>query len=113
MEAGPSQSADGKLQLTIRTKVHVKALRYREERGQHKNTITLVYGIFDRNGNLAGGEIDTIDLNLTPATLAGEDPVMQASKTFAIQPGRYSVRVLVQDAEERRLTALNASADVR
>jgi hypothetical protein len=112
VKAGPSQSSEGRLQLTIRTRVHVKALRYRKESGQHKNALTLVYGVFDRNGNLVAGETDTIELTLTPATLAGEDPVMQAQRTFAIQPGTYSVRVLVRDAEERHLTALNASADV-
>jgi hypothetical protein len=112
VEAVPTQSGEGKLQMTVRTRVHVKALRYREEDGQHKNALTLVYGVFDRNGALVAGETDTIQLNLTPAALAGEDPVMLARRTFQIKPGMYSVRVVVQEAEERHLTALNAIADV-
>ena len=111
--AEPSVSGEGKLQLTIRTRIHVKSLRYREEGGMHKNAVTLVYGIFDRNGTLVGGETETIELNLKPATWALQEPVMQARRTFPIQAGRYSVRVLAQDAEERRLTALNTSTEIR
>jgi len=87
VEAGPSQSSDRKLRLTVRTVVHVKALRCRKKGEQRKNGITLVSVIFDRNGHLVEGETDTIELNLKPATLAGEDPVMQARRTFPIKAG--------------------------
>jgi VWFA-related protein len=109
---GPARSEDGKTHLVVVTRVPLKSLHYRVEAGRHRNSLTVAIAIFDRNGNWAAGNTSTVDLNVLPATLAGEEPAMQAKKTFELKSGTYAVRIVVRDSEERHLTARNATAQI-
>jgi VWFA-related protein len=109
---GPARSEDGKTQLLVVARVPLKALRYRVEGGRHLNSLTVAIALFDHNGNWAGGDTSTIDLKVLPATLAGEEPMMQSKKAYPVKSGSYSVRIVVRDSEERHLTARNATVRI-
>lgn len=112
VEAAATQSEDGKPQLAVTTRVHLKTLRFREQEGRHEGSVLVVNAIFDRNGNCIKTEESKVDLKLLPATMAASDPVMQVRKTFPIAPGAYTIRVVVRESEDRHLTALNAGATI-
>ena len=99
--------------LTVVVHLDLKQLKYRKVDGRNNNVVTMVYGIFDRNGNYLQGIKKVIELRLKDDTLAnrlGQPATVRTS--FDITPGTYLVRLVVRDAEGQLMSAANAAVEI-
>jgi VWFA-related protein len=97
-------------QLAVISKIDVKNLRFTKDADRSKNTLTLVAGLFDRNGNFVSGIQRTVDMNLRAQTLTTLDTSGLTLRTnFNVTPGAYTIRVVVRDAEGQQMAARNGA----
>jgi hypothetical protein len=79
--------------------VDVKQLHFRKADGRNNNNLTIVSGIFDRNGNLVVGNEKILQMHLRDETLARMGPGLSVKSNFDVKPGSYLVRLVVRDAD--------------
>jgi hypothetical protein len=100
--------------LSILARVDVKHLRYRKADGRNVNTLTVLGGVFDRNGNYVTASQKTIEISLTDERLE----TMSASgvtvkSTLEVAPGSYIVRLVVRDSEGRLMSTRNSVVEIQ
>jgi VWFA-related protein len=100
-------------QLAVRVRLDLKLFRYRKADGRNNNTVTLVTGIFDRDGNYLQGIKKVLELHLKDETLAnrlGQPATIRTN--FDVRPGTYLVRQVVRDSEGQLMSATNAAVQI-
>jgi hypothetical protein len=99
--------------LSILTHIDIKNLRFQKAEGRNNDNLTIVSGLFDRNGNMVTAIVKTVELHLKEETLA-----LRLSKgiglksDFDVQPGKYVVRVVVRDSEGQMMSAKNGIVEI-
>jgi VWFA-related protein len=107
------KSSDAAAKLSIVARIDVRQLHFRKADGRNADVLTVVTGVFDRNGNYINATEKTLDLHLKDSTLAGQINSGITVKTpFDVTPGSYFVRIVVRDAEGQRMSALNAAVEI-
>ncbi|HXF14081.1 MAG TPA: VWA domain-containing protein [Terriglobales bacterium] len=91
--------SDAEAKLTVLAHVDVKQLHFRKADGRNNSNLTIVAGIFDRNGNLVVGNEKVLQMRLKDETLAKMDPGLSVKSNFDVKPGSYLVRLVVRDTE--------------
>ena len=75
--------------------------------------LTIVAGLFDRNGNFISGEQKTLEMRLKDTTLEKLDQTGVTLKTsFDVKPGGYMVRLVVRDSKAAQLSARNGVVEI-
>ena len=99
--------------LTVVVRLNLKQFKYRKVDDRNCNVVTMVYGIFDRNGHYLQGIKKVIDLRLKEDTLANRLGQPATVRTiFDLTPGTYLVRLVVRDAEGQLMSAANAAVEI-
>jgi len=98
--------------VTVVVRVDLKGLKYRLEEERQRNTLTVACVIFDRNGNFVTGIQKTLEMRLKEETVARPTAGITIRNTFDVAPGGYLVRLVVRDAEEQHMAALNGAVDI-
>ena len=107
------ESGDAKYDVTVTAQVDAKALRFDKTGERNNDTITVVAGIFDPNGNYIAGIEKVLDMHLRDRTLeAFENGGINVKEDFTLAPGRYLVRVVVRDSGGSNVTAKNAGVEI-
>lgn len=107
------KSSDVKARLSVIARVDIKTLRFRKAEERNNDTLTIVSGVFDRNGNWVAGIEKIIDMRLRDATLASlVSSGITAKSNFDLAPGSYLVRVVVRDAEGQLMAARNGAVEI-
>jgi VWFA-related protein len=108
------KSSDATAELTVEAHLHLNGLKFRTAGDRNEDTLTVVTGLFDRNGRYVKGIQRVIDLRLREQTLEKVlGSGMAVKETFDIAPGRYVVRVVVRDSEGQTMAARNGTVDIR
>lgn len=100
--------------LTVLTRLDLASVHFRKEGDQNVNTLTFAAGVYSSDGRWITGEQKRFDLKLPDAQLAS----MRANGVgihddFQLKPGKYLIRVVVQDSGEQHFGALNREVDVQ
>ena len=105
-------SADAaKVSLVI--KVDVKRLKFRKEGDRNCDELTVVAGLFDRNGVYATGIQKKLEMRLKDETVEKRlDGGLTLRSSFDVKPGTYSVRLVVRDLEGQMMSAQNAAVEI-
>ena len=105
-------SADAaKVSLVI--KVDVKRLKFRKEADRNCDELTVVAGLFDRNGVYATGNQKKIEMRLKDETVEKRlDGGLTIRSSFDVKPGTYSVRLVVRDMEGQLMSAQNGAVEI-
>jgi VWFA-related protein len=99
--------------LAVVARVDVRQLHFQKVAGRNDNTVAIVYGVFDHNGNLISGIEKTVDLKLKDETLALRVASGIAVKaSFDLIPGKYVIRLVVRDSEGQMMAARNGVVDI-
>jgi VWFA-related protein len=107
------ESGDQKFDLTVTARLDAKALRFDKSGDRNDDTVTVVAGLFDPNGNYVGGIEKVVDLHLRDRTLeAFQNAGINVKEDFNVAPGRYLVRVVVQDSGGKTITARNTGVEI-
>jgi VWFA-related protein len=99
--------------LTVIVRLDLSSVPFRKEGDRNLNRLTFAAGIYDEKGKWVNGEQKQVELEVP-------DPQLQNMRangvgvkhTFILEPGKYSLREVVQDSEDRHLAALNRSIEI-
>jgi VWFA-related protein len=107
------KSSESKAKLSILARVDVKQLRFRKADGRNDDTLTIVGGVFDRNGNYVTGTQKVVDMKLKDQTLEGLPASgVTIKSTLDVAPGSYVVRLVVRDSEGQLMSAQNSVVEI-
>jgi VWFA-related protein len=107
------KSSDVAAKLSILARIDVRQLRFRKADGRNVDTLTVVAGVFDRNGNYISAIEKTVDMHLKDESLASKlGAGITVRSAFDVTPGSYFVRIVVRDAEGQKMAALNGAVEI-
>jgi hypothetical protein len=105
-------SADA-AKLAVLIKLDVRKLKFRKEDDRNKNEVTLVCGVFDRNGVYVTGIQKLIEMRLKDETLEKRlDNGITIRNNIDVKPGRYAIRIVVREAEGQLMSARNGTVEI-
>ena len=106
-----STEQDARIALLVR--LDVRHLRFRKEDGRNRDNLTVVSGLFDRNGNYVVGNQKRIEMRLRDETLENRLGSGIALRTsFDVKPGSYMIRLVVRDDEGQFMAAENGAVEI-
>jgi len=107
------KSSDVAAKIAVLARVNVKNLRFRKADGRNNDNVTVLSGVFDRNGNYITGMQKIVELRLLDPTL---EKVMNSGITvrsnFDVAPGSYVIRLVVRDSEGQSMAARNGVVEI-
>jgi VWFA-related protein len=107
------RSSDVAARIAVLARVNVKNLRFRKADGRNNDNLTILSGVFDRNGNYLKGTQKVVEMRLQDATL---EKVLNSGITvrtnFDVAPGSYVVRLVVRDSEGETMAARNGVVEI-
>jgi VWFA-related protein len=107
------KSGEKIVKLTAVIHLDIRPLRFRKADDRNLDTLTVVTGLFDRNLNYVQAITKTIEFRLKDDTLQNRlGPGLNIRTTFDVQPGVYSVRLVLRDSEGHMMTALNGAVQI-
>ncbi len=105
-------SADA-ARVSLVVKVDAKRLKFRKEEDRNCNELTVVAGLFDRNGVYVTGNQKKIEMRLKDETVEKRlDGGLTIRSSFDVKPGTYSVRLVVRDFEGQLMSAQNGAVEI-
>ncbi|HEY7392770.1 MAG TPA: VWA domain-containing protein [Bryobacteraceae bacterium] len=107
------KSSDVQAKLSVLARVDIRNLRYRKVGDRNNDKLTIVSGVFDRNGNFISGLEKIVELRLRDETLAKLPASgINIRSTFDLTPGSYVLRLVVRDAEGETMAARNGAVQI-
>jgi VWFA-related protein len=107
------KSSEVQAKLSVLARVDIRNLRYRKVSDRNNDKLTIVSGIFDRNGNFISGLEKIVELRLRDETLAKLPASgINIRSTFDLTPGSYVLRLVVRDAEGQTMAARNGAVQI-
>ncbi len=107
------KSSDVAAKIAVLARVNLKSLRFRKADGRNNDNLTVLAGVFDRNGNYISGVEKTVVMRLQDATL---EKVLSSGITvktnFDVAPGSYVIRLVVRDSEGQTMAARNGVVEI-
>jgi len=105
---------DEKTEVTVTAHLDGGALQFRKAADRNNDTVTVIAGLFDANGNYISGIQRVVELKLRDQTLAAlQRSGITIKETFNVAPGRYVIRMVVQDGEGKTMGARNTGVDIQ
>jgi uncharacterized protein (DUF2141 family) len=100
--------------VTIVVQVGLKGFRFSKSDGVNKNQLTLVVGLFDKNGNYVSGTQSNVDMHYKDETLEARLNAGLAVKTNFedVKPGSYLVRLVARESEGQTMSTVNGEVEV-
>jgi hypothetical protein len=108
-------SRTGQDAATVAVLAHLdlKHIRFKKADGRNVDKVTVVSGLFDRNGNYVTGLTKTIEFHLKDETLQSRlDKGITVRTSLGTKPGTYMVRLVVRDDEGQLMSAANGAVDI-
>jgi len=107
------KSSDQSARVSVLAHLNLKLFKFQKVEGRNGNEVTLVYGLFDRDGNYTQGIKKVVTLRLKDETLERLAQGVTVRTSFDVKPGTYLIRLVVRDAEERKLSATNGAVQIQ
>jgi VWFA-related protein len=99
--------------LTVNARVDATKLPFRKADGRNNDNLTLVVGLFDQNGNSVSAYQKIIEMRLKDETLgAWMRSGIENATDFSVKPGKYLVRLVVQDSEGHSMAAQSTGVEI-
>ncbi len=104
---------NGDATLSAVVKVDVKKLDFRKEGGRNFDSLTVVTGLFDNDGNYMTGLQKVVDLKLLDETLENRvGSGIAVRNDFTVHPGRYVVRMVVRDSQGQVMSEQSSLVEI-
>jgi hypothetical protein len=107
------KSSDVAAKIAVLARFNLKNLRFRKADGRNNDNLTILSGVFDRNGNYITGTQKVVEMRLQDATL---EKLLNAGLTvrtnFDVAPGNYVIRLVVRDSEGQTMAARNGVVEI-
>lgn len=107
------KSSANSAKLSVISHVDVKSLHFQKDEDRSKDTLVIVAGLFDRNGNFISGTQRTVEMNLRDQTRNTlETNGINIPANFDVSPGAYTIRVVVRDSQGQTMAAKNGVVQI-
>jgi hypothetical protein len=107
------KSSEVQAKLSVLARVDIRNLPYRKVSDRNNEKLTIVSGVFDRNGNFISGLEKIVELRLRDETLAKLPASgINIRSTFDLTPGSYVLRLVVRDTEGQTMAARNGAVQI-
>ena len=107
------KSGENAARVSLVVKVGIKHLKFRKEADRNCNEMTVLAGLFDRNGVFISGSQKKIDMRLTDETMEKRlEGGLTVRSSFDVKPGTYSIRLVVRDFEGQTMSARNGAVEI-
>lgn len=107
------KSSEKEAKLSVLVHIDLRVLKFRKAEDRNLDNLTVVAGIFDRNGNYVKGITKVIDFKLKDDTLQNRlGPGINVRTTFDVEPGTYMVRLVLRDSEGHMMSAANGAVNI-
>jgi VWFA-related protein len=107
------KASEDSAKVTVLVRLDVRHIHFRKVDGRNRNDLTIVAGLFDRNGNYVTAIEKKLEMRLRDETLekkGGSGITIRTS--FDVKPGSYLVRLVVRDAEGQLMSAENGAVEI-
>lgn len=106
------KASDLDAKLAVLCHVDVTRMHFQHAAGRNANNLTIVSGLFDRNGKFITGNQKILEMHLKDDTLANKlHSGITIRSSFDVKPGSYLVRLVVRDADGQ-LSAANGAIEI-
>jgi hypothetical protein len=106
------KTGDNDAKLAVMAHMDVKRMRFRKVEGRNGNELTVVSGLFDRNGQFISANEKIVTMRLRDETLEqGLQSGITMKTNFDVKPGSYLVRLVVRDTEGE-ISAENGAIEI-
>ncbi len=107
------KSGEQTARVTLLIKIDVKRLKFRKEEDRNRDDLTVVAGLFDRNGVYVIGQQKKLEMRLKDETLEKRlEGGITVRTSLDVKPGAYSVRLVLRDSEGQLMSAQNGAVDI-
>jgi VWFA-related protein len=107
------KASEDSARLSVVVRVDVKRIRFRKADGRNRNDLTIVSGLFDRNGNYVAAVTKVLEMRLKDETLEHKlQSGITLRTSFEVKPGSYLVRLVVRDAEGQVMSTSNGAVEI-
>jgi VWFA-related protein len=104
-------AAEAKLRIIAH--LDIRQLHLRKADDRNRNDVTLVYALFDGNGNYIKGVQKVVELRLKDENLEHRRSLgLTMNSDFDVKRGAYMIRVVARDAEGRQMAAANDTVEI-
>jgi len=107
------KASESAAKISVVAHVDLKQLHFRKVEDRNNDKLTIISGVFDRNGNYVGGIKKEIELRLKDQTLdtLGSSGI-NVKTTLDVMPGSYVIRLVVRDQEGQTMAARNGVVQI-
>jgi len=106
------KTSDTDAKLSVVARIDVKRLHFQKLDGRNRNNLTVVSGLFDRNGNFVTGSEKILQMRLKDDTLENKLSSGVTMRTsFEVKTGSYVVRLVVRD-DQGFMAAQNGAVEI-
>jgi VWFA-related protein len=107
------KSSDVAAKIAVLARVNVRNLRFRKADGRNNDNLTILSGVFDRNGNYITGMQKVVEMRLLDATMEKiQNSGVTVRTNFDVAPGSYVIRLVVRDSEGQTMAARNGVVEI-
>ncbi len=107
------KASEDSAKVTVLVRLDIRHIHFRKVDGRNRDDLTIVSGLFDRNGNYVTAIEKKLEMRLKDETLekrGGSGVTVRTS--FDVKPGSYLVRLVVRDAEGQMMSAENGAVEI-
>jgi hypothetical protein len=107
------KTGDNSARISILARVDIRHLKYKKADGRNNDTLTVVGGVFDRDGKYITGTQKTINLKLKDETMDTiPEGGISVKSNLDVASGSYVVRLVVRDSEGELISAQNGALEI-
>ncbi len=107
------KSTDANARLSVLAKVDIRHLPFQKANERNNDTLMVVSGVFDRNGNLIGAIEKRVEMRLRDETLGNRlGAGITLKSNFDLTPGSYAIRVVIRDEQGALMAARNSVVEI-
>jgi VWFA-related protein len=107
------KTSDVAAKIAVLARVNVKNLRFRKADGRNNDNLTVLSGVFDRNGNYVAGTEKVVEMHLLDGSLEKlSNSGITVKTSFDVPPGSYVIRLVVRDSEGQAMAARNGVVEI-
>ncbi len=104
---------NGDVTLSAVTKIDAKKLPFKKVNDRNTDDVTVVTGLFDNDGNYISGQQKILQMRFLDRTLETRlNSGLSVEQDFTVHSGRYTVRMVIRDAEGQSMSAQSSVVDI-
>jgi hypothetical protein len=112
LDGRPDKSAEGDSEVSLAIHVDVSLLKFAKRNGRNVQKLTFIGALLDADGNIVAAKEGVVDFALKNETLPRLTASgLNAALSLTASPGRYRVRLVVQDADGK-MASLNQTVEI-